>query len=96
MSVFPFYFLLDGASLFRAFLSREYSQENVEFWMAVEEYKRARPSKYNSKAKKIYEDFIAIKSSKEVSTRNIFFLPKIPSKFMNSRMNLLLKWRILN
>lgn len=35
--------------------------------MAVEDYKRARPSKYSSKAKKIYEDFIAVKSSKEVS-----------------------------
>ena len=41
--------------------------------MAVEEYKRARPSKYSSKAKKIYEDFIAVKSSKEVSLY-LFFL----------------------
>lgn len=95
---FPSHFHLipDGASLFKAFLSREYSQENVEFWIAVEEYKRARPSKYSSKAKKIYEDFIAVKSSKEVSLHifflySYFFLPKIflPSKFFSLKFSLL-------
>ena len=34
--------------------------------MAVEEYKKARPSKYVPKARKIFEEFIAVKSSKEV------------------------------
>ncbi|KAI1305368.1 Regulator of G-protein signaling 3 [Halotydeus destructor] len=56
-----------GSTLFKAFLSREFSQENIEFWMAVEEYKKSRSSKFGSKAKKIFDDFIAVKSAKEIN-----------------------------
>lgn len=56
-----------GLSLFRAFLSREFSDENIEFWLACEDFKRCRPNKMSSKAKKIYEDFIALQSPREVN-----------------------------
>lgn len=57
---------LDGASLFTAFLKQEFSHENIEFWTEVENYKKSKPSRLTSKAKKIYEEYIAVKSAKEV------------------------------
>ncbi|XP_038650826.1 regulator of G-protein signaling 21-like [Scyliorhinus canicula] len=57
-----------GVGLFRAFLQSEYSEENIEFWMACEDYKKTRtPAKLASKAKKIYSDFIATDAPKEVN-----------------------------
>ena len=57
----------DGASLFTAFLKQEFSQENIEFWTEVENYKKAKPSRLTAKAKRIFEEYIAVKASKEVS-----------------------------
>ena len=57
----------DGQALFRAFLQREYSEENIEFWLAVEDYRKTRSSKQQAKARKIYNDFIATRAPKEVS-----------------------------
>ncbi|XP_022698658.1 uncharacterized protein LOC111265913 isoform X2 [Varroa jacobsoni] len=65
-----------GLALFRAFLSREFSEENIDFWLAIEDFKKmsTRPHKLQSKARKIFEDFVAVQSPKEVnleaSTRN--------------------------
>lgn len=58
----------DGLAAFRAFLLTEFSEENLEFWLACEEFKKAKSqSKMASKAKKIFAEFIAIQSFKEVS-----------------------------
>ena len=57
----------DGAALYRAFLIREFSNENLEFWLACEEYKNSKPQKMAAKAQKIYNDFIAVQAPKEVS-----------------------------
>lgn len=59
--------ITDGAALYRAFLLREFSNENLEFWMAVEEYKVLKPQKMPNKAQKVYNDFIAVQAPKEVS-----------------------------
>jgi type III secretory pathway component EscR len=56
----------DGSSLYRAFLLREFSNENLEFWLAVEEYKNSKPQKMAAKAQQIYNDFVAVQASKEV------------------------------
>jgi hypothetical protein len=59
--------IIDGSALFRAFLSREFSEENIEFWIACEEFKKARQSKMPNKARKIFDDFLAIRAPKEVT-----------------------------
>ncbi|XP_060685686.1 regulator of G-protein signaling 21-like [Hemiscyllium ocellatum] len=67
-----------GLGLFRAFLQSEYSEENIEFWMACEDYKKTKsPAKLASKAKKIYSDFIETDAPKEV---NIDFRTKEVTK----------------
>ncbi|XP_051906406.1 regulator of G-protein signaling 3a isoform X2 [Hippocampus zosterae] len=57
-----------GLAAFRAFLRTEFSEENLEFWLACEEYKKMKSqSKMASKAKKIFAEYIAIQSCKEVN-----------------------------
>lgn len=64
----PSAFPSDGLAAFRAFLRTEFSEENLEFWLACEEYKKIKSqSKMASKAKKIFAEYIAIQSCKEVS-----------------------------
>lgn len=65
----------DGCALFRAFLSREHSEENIEFWIACEEYQKIhRTSKLHHKAKKIFEMFVAVQSPKEVGYIFVVFV----------------------
>ncbi|XP_026716328.1 regulator of G-protein signaling 3 isoform X1 [Athene cunicularia] len=57
-----------GLAAFRAFLRTEFSEENLEFWLACEEFKKIKSqSKMVSKAKKIFAEYIAIQSCKEVN-----------------------------
>lgn len=61
--------LSDGLALFKEFLATEFSDENIEFWIACEEYKTiTQPKKQQSKAQKIYEDFIATQACREVKS----------------------------
>ncbi|CAL8269407.1 unnamed protein product [Arctogadus glacialis] len=58
----------DGLSAFRAFLKTEFSDENIEFWMACEDYKKNKSStKLVSKANKIYMEFIDVQAPREVN-----------------------------
>lgn len=58
----------DGLTSFRSFLRSEFSEENAEFWVACEDYKKTKsPVKMAEKAKKIYEEFIQTEAPKEVS-----------------------------
>ena len=53
---------------------REFSNENLEFWVAVEEYKVLKPQKMATKAQKVYNDFIAVQAPKEVTKPNQYIL----------------------
>ncbi|XP_058231225.1 regulator of G-protein signaling 3-like isoform X1 [Hemibagrus wyckioides] len=57
-----------GLAVFRSFLQTEFSEENLDFWLACEDYRRIKSlSKMASRAKKIFEEYISIQSSKEVN-----------------------------
>ncbi|CAL1593082.1 unnamed protein product [Knipowitschia caucasica] len=57
-----------GLSAFRSFLQSEFSDENIEFWVACEDFKKTKnPVKMAAKAKKIYEDFIQSEGPREVN-----------------------------
>lgn len=65
----------DGLNAFRSFLQSEFSDENIEFWMSCEEFKKAKdPVKMAAKAKKIYEDFIQAEGPREVTDFFTLFL----------------------
>ena len=58
----------DGLAAFRAFLKSEYCEENIEFWLASEDFKKTKsPQKLSSKAKEIYTDFIEKEAPKEIN-----------------------------
>ncbi|KAM8930081.1 regulator of G-protein signaling 4 [Pelodytes ibericus] len=57
-----------GVAAFRSFLQSEYSEENLDFWLACENYKKVKsPGKLPLKAQKIYEDFISVEATREVN-----------------------------
>ncbi|XP_068950776.1 regulator of G-protein signaling 5 isoform X3 [Petaurus breviceps papuanus] len=57
-----------GLASFKSFLKSEFSEENIEFWIACEDYKKTKsPIKMAEKAKKIYEEFIRTEAPKEVN-----------------------------
>lgn len=61
-----------GLVAFRSFLQSEYSEENLDFWLACENYKKTKSTaKLTSKAQKIYEDFISVEASREVNLDSI-------------------------
>lgn len=61
-----------GLAAFRAFLKSEYSEENIEFWVSCEDYKKTKsPAKLSPKARKIYDEFISVQATKEVRAQNV-------------------------
>ncbi|CAL8255916.1 unnamed protein product [Merluccius merluccius] len=57
-----------GLATFRTFLKSEFSDENIEFWLTCEDYKKIRSSfRMSSRANKIYEQFIKAESPKEIN-----------------------------
>ncbi|XP_053100979.1 regulator of G-protein signaling 8 isoform X6 [Hemicordylus capensis] len=58
-----------GVAAFRAFLKTEFSEENLEFWLACEEFKKTRSTaKLASKAQRIFEEFIDVQAPRELTT----------------------------
>ena len=56
-----------GRNSFRQFLRTEFSEENMLFWLACDEFrKEVNKSAIEEKARVIYEDYISILSPKEV------------------------------
>ncbi|KAM8814814.1 regulator of G-protein signaling 5 [Rhynchonycteris naso] len=57
-----------GLASFKSFLKSEFSEENLEFWMACENFKKTKsPAEMAEKAKRIYEEFIKTEAPKEVN-----------------------------
>ncbi|XP_071607410.1 regulator of G-protein signaling 18 isoform X2 [Heliangelus exortis] len=57
-----------GLDAFTKFLKSEFSEENIEFWVACEDYKKSKtPRELLPKAKAIYETFIQKDAPKEVN-----------------------------
>ncbi|XP_005375062.1 PREDICTED: regulator of G-protein signaling 16 [Chinchilla lanigera] len=58
----------NGVSAFHAFLKTEFSEENLEFWLACEEFKKIRSAaKLASRAHCIFDEFIRSEAPKEVN-----------------------------
>ncbi|XP_031149546.1 regulator of G-protein signaling 5b [Sander lucioperca] len=57
----------NGLCLFRAFLVSEFSEENIAFYLACEDYRATKSSKLAAKAKKIYDQFIGSDAPQEVN-----------------------------
>ncbi|XP_005999274.1 regulator of G-protein signaling 10 [Latimeria chalumnae] len=58
----------EGVKRFREFLKMEYSEENVLFWLACEDFKRTQDKKQQKeKAKQIYMTFLSNKASSQVN-----------------------------
>ncbi|XP_058525686.1 regulator of G-protein signaling 16 isoform X1 [Ochotona princeps] len=57
-----------GLAAFRAFLKTEFSEENLEFWLACEDFKRTRSAaKLASRAHRIFEEFVRTEAPREVN-----------------------------
>ncbi|RVE68789.1 hypothetical protein OJAV_G00094910 [Oryzias javanicus] len=57
-----------GLAVFRHFLRSEFSEENLDFWLAVERFKSTRPfSKMAARALKIQEEFISANAARQVN-----------------------------
>lgn len=59
--------VLVGVQCFHAFLKSEFSEENIDFWIACESYKNLKTSKQPAQAQKIFAEFIAHQAPREVS-----------------------------
>lgn len=57
---------------FKAFLKSEFCEENIEFWLACEQFKEEKKTKeiLASAAVDIYEQFIKTNSPKQVCTKS--------------------------
>nr|CAH0105555.1 unnamed protein product [Daphnia galeata] len=61
-----------GSSLYHDFLQREFSNENLEFWQAVEDYKNnTKPKEMAAKAQQIYKDFLTVNQSSKKQQVNV-------------------------
>ena len=67
-----------GRRVFREYLRLEYSEENMLFWLAVEELKNEQDERrVMEQVRVIYEDFISILSPREVRQHRIHETAKI-------------------
>ncbi|KAK3557581.1 hypothetical protein QTP70_030508 [Hemibagrus guttatus] len=56
-----------GRAAFTAFLKSEFSQENIEFWAACEDFKRTPVLQVQAKAKQIFKQYVDVDSPNEVN-----------------------------
>lgn len=74
------FLLTEYLAAFRSFLRTEFSEENIDFWFACEDFKStASPEDRNWKAQEIYQEFIQPAAPREVSgTRGDYLLNVTP------------------
>uniref|UniRef100_A0A3Q4BZ23 RGS domain-containing protein n=1 Tax=Mola mola TaxID=94237 RepID=A0A3Q4BZ23_MOLML len=66
--LFLSFYLSDGLAVFRHFLRSEFSDENLDFWLAVERFKKTRSAnKMATRAAKIYDEFISTTAGRQVN-----------------------------
>lgn len=58
--------VLAGRTVFTTFLKSEFSKENMDFWLACEDYKKSTSSKLGTRAKQIYQQYVEADSPDEV------------------------------
>nr|XP_019600783.1 PREDICTED: regulator of G-protein signaling 1 [Rhinolophus sinicus] len=56
-----------GQVVFGRFLKSEYSEENMEFWLACEDYKKTQSDLLRYKAEKIYKAFVHSDAAKQIN-----------------------------
>ncbi|KAM3865681.1 regulator of G-protein signaling 5b [Diretmus argenteus] len=61
----------NGLCLFRAFLVSQFSEENIAFYLACEDYRETKTSKLAAKAKSIYDEFICSDAPREVNLDHV-------------------------
>ncbi|XP_034038860.1 regulator of G-protein signaling 13-like [Thalassophryne amazonica] len=58
----------NGLKIFQAFLKAEFSDENIEFWLVCEDYKKIKSSfRMSSRAKKIFKRYIQAEAPREIN-----------------------------
>lgn len=60
--------MLAGRTVFARFLKSEFSEENMDFWVACEDYKKTGTSKLGTRAKQIYQQYVEADAPNEVIT----------------------------
>uniref|UniRef100_A0A8C3NLS3 Regulator of G-protein signaling 16 n=1 Tax=Geospiza parvula TaxID=87175 RepID=A0A8C3NLS3_GEOPR len=61
-----------GVNAFHTFLKTEFSEENLDFWLACEDFKKTRSkTKLASKANRIFEEFVQNEVNIDHETREI-------------------------
>ncbi|XP_054432554.1 regulator of G-protein signaling 1 [Pteronotus mesoamericanus] len=56
-----------GQDIFGSFLKSEFSEENIEFWLACEDYKKTDSDLLHCKAEKIYKAFVHSDAAKQIN-----------------------------
>ncbi|XP_008293683.1 regulator of G-protein signaling 4 [Stegastes partitus] len=56
-----------GRTVFTSFLRSEFSEENMDFWVACEDYKKTTPSKLATRAKQLYQQYVEADAPNEVN-----------------------------
>ncbi|XP_070688287.1 regulator of G-protein signaling 5-like [Pempheris klunzingeri] len=56
-----------GRTVFTNFLKSEFSEENMDFWVACEDYKRTAPSMLATRAKQVYQQYVEADAPNEVN-----------------------------
>ena len=71
-----------GQTAFRDFLKSEFCEENLDFWLACQEFKTCdSPEELTRRAARIYEEFISDESPRQVSIRTCVQRYVLKSKY---------------